>query len=112
MQILSIASAEEKEAYSLGLREIVRVAGDSMRPALHDGDLVLVDLKSEGFAIGDVVYVRHPFKMSVRMIKRIAEITDCGFTLLGDNPSASTDSRTLGLISKSEILGKVTAILR
>lgn len=110
---LPSADAEEMNAYSLGLRELVRVSGDSMKPALNDGDVVMIDLKAAGFAIGDIVYAKHPFKMSVRVIKRIAAITDDGgFILLGDNPSESTDSRTLGAISKGDILGKAIAVMR
>lgn len=109
---LPIAGEEEKQAYSNGLRELVRVSGDSMRPELNDGDVVMIDVSAENFEVGDIVYAKHPFKSSVRMIKRIAAKTGESFILHGDNPAESTDSRTLGAFSKTDILGKATSIAK
>lgn len=80
-----------------------------MLPKLKDGDKVLVKLQ-ESYQIGDIVVAQHPFKQSVVLIKRIGEIDESSAFLVGDNPSESTDSRTLGRISKKDILGKVVEI--
>ena len=67
------ADRQDEIAFNDGLREIFQVAGDSMLPALKAGDLVLVNPRAE-FAVGEIVIARHPFKKSVKIIKRIAEI--------------------------------------
>lgn len=81
-----------------------------MLPSLKDGDVVLTQ-PNESYQIGDIVVANHPFKHSVVLIKRVREIDENGFFLIGDNPSESTDSRTLGKISIKDILGKVVQIL-
>lgn len=101
------ADRSEEIAYVQGLREIFRVAGDSMLPALKKDDLVLID-PSARIETGDIVLARHPFKQSVKIIKRIREILPGErYFLVGDNPSESTDSRSFGAISAKDILGKV-----
>ncbi|MBS1795112.1 MAG: nickel-type superoxide dismutase maturation protease [Acidobacteria bacterium] len=102
----------EELAYVCGFREIVRVEGDSMLPALKDGDLVLINPDAEP-AVGDIVFARHPFKQSVKIIKRIAEILpDDRYILLGDNLDESTDSRSFGAIARKDILGKAEARIK
>ena len=81
-----------------------------MLPNLKDGDVVLVKA-SESYQIGDIVVANHPFKQSVVLIKRVREIDENDFFLIGDNPSESTDSRTLGNILIKDILGIVVQIL-
>lgn len=81
-----------------------------MLPDLKDGEKVLVKTH-ESYQIGDIVVAKHPFKQSVVLIKRVSEIDENGVFLIGDNPSESTDSRTLGKISIKDILGKVVQIL-
>lgn len=104
------ANVGDEIAVRDGRFEIVKIDGDSMTPALRDGDLVVIDPAESEFAVGDIVFARHPFKQSIRVIKRIAEILDGPrYVLHGDNPSSSTDSRTLGPFSNSEILGKAVA---
>ena len=99
----------EELAYIGGRREIFRVAGDSMFPALKEGDLVLVNPHAE-LEIGDIVVARHPFKTSVNLIKRIAEILPGErYVLLSDNLDDSTDSRQFGAIPAKDILGKAEA---
>jgi len=99
-------------AYVGGEREIFRVEGDSMLPALRDGDLVLINPHAD-FEIGDIVLARHPFKQSVKIIKRIAEILPGErYILLGDNPAESSDSRQFGAIAAKDILGKAEAKIK
>lgn len=90
----------------------MRVEGDSMLPSLRSGDRVLIDPKAS-VKPGDVVLARHPYKSSVRILKRLTSIESDGrFCLSGDNPDDSADSRTFGSISDSDVLGKVIARLR
>lgn len=87
----------------------VRVEGDSMIPLLQSGDRVLIDPKAS-VKPGDVVLARHPYKSSVRVLKRLNSIESDGrIFLLGDNPDDSIDSRTFGSISRTDVLGKAVA---
>lgn len=102
----------EELAYISGFREIFKVEGDSMLPALKDGDLVLINPSAE-FEIGDIVLARHPFKQSVKIIKRVAEILEGEkYILLGDNSDESSDSRAFGSIAAKDILGKAEARIK
>jgi nickel-type superoxide dismutase maturation protease len=90
----------------------VRVEGDSMSPVLQPGDRVLVDPKAS-LEPGDVILARHPFRSSVRILKRLRSFEPNGRVFIaGDNPDESTDSRTLGTIKSSDLLGKVVARLK
>ncbi len=97
-------------AWGLRRRVRMRVVGDSMNPCLHDGDTVLV-CPADRATVGDVVVSRHPFKTDVHLIKRVAGVTADGMQLKGDNPDASTDSRSLGTIPWVHLLGVVTGRL-
>ena len=92
---LPVAGREDEIAFNNGLREVFRVAGDSMFPTLKEGDLVSVNPHAE-YEIGDIVVARHPFKKSVVIIKRIAEILPGErYILLSDNLEDSADSRSM-----------------
>jgi len=83
-----------------------------MTPTLYDGDIVLIK-RDIDTSIGDVIFVQHPFKQSVTMLKRVAGIDDNGrFELRGDNPRESTDSRTFGSVSIEDIKGKAVCRLK
>ncbi|MEP7039414.1 MAG: nickel-type superoxide dismutase maturation protease [Acidobacteriota bacterium] len=106
------AGWKERILFFLGKRTGFLVEGNSMLPTLKDGDAVLINKKA-GFETGDVVLANHPFKQSVKILKRIGEISaDDKFSLTGDNADESSDSRSFGAIPKSEILGKVTCRLK
>jgi nickel-type superoxide dismutase maturation protease len=99
-------------AFIGGLREIFRVEGDSMFPTLNEGELVLVNPHAE-YAVGDIVVARHPFKQSVNIIKRIAEILPGErYILLSDNLVESSDSRSFGAIPARDIIGKAEAKIK
>jgi len=97
----------------IGYRQHLRVVGTSMEGTLSEGDLVTykklnpenIDLK-----IGDIVIAYHPVMSSKLIIKRIYNIFQNKYDLRGDNLSASTDSRELGLIELDLIIGKVDKI--
>ena len=102
----------EEIAYVCGFREIFRVEGDSMFPALKDGDLVLINPYAD-LQIGDIVLAQHPFKQSVKIIKRITEILPGErYILLGDNLPESSDSRSFGALAAKDILGKAEAKIK
>ena len=102
----------DEAAFIGGLREIYRIEGDSMHPTLEEGDLVLINPHAE-LEIGDIVVARHPFKRSVNIIKRVAEILSGErYILLSDNLEDSADSRQFGAIAAKDILGKAEAKIK
>jgi nickel-type superoxide dismutase maturation protease len=102
----------ERIAYFLGWREIFLIEGDSMFPALKRGDFVLINPRAD-LRTGDIALARHPFKQSVKIIKRIREISpERKYFLVGDNLSESTDSRSFGAIPAKDILGKAVCRLK
>jgi nickel-type superoxide dismutase maturation protease len=106
------AGWKEKLLFYLGRRRAILVEGDSMLPNLKNGDGILIDPDAE-IAAGDIIIAKHPFKKSVILLKRLAEIDENGnYFLVGDNPSESTDSRTFGAVSAKHILGKAVCRLK
>ena len=100
-----------QEILEMGESRIFCVEGDSMLPDLKEGDLVLINPQAE-LQIGDIVLARHPFKQSVKIIKRVSEILSGErYFLVGDNLAESSDSRSFGAISAKDILGKAEARL-
>ena len=81
-----------------------------MVPALEDGAHFLV-ARGTRAAPGEVVLLQDP-RTDTPLIKRVASLTQEGEVIvLGDNPSASTDSRQFGPVPTHRILGKVTGRL-
>ena len=84
----------------------VEVAGDSMRPTLEPGDRLVV--WSPGpVRPGDLVAVRDPRDPARTIVKRVATVGAEGVTVVGDNPAASTDSRTFGPVPRGLLRGRV-----
>lgn len=109
-------------------RALVRVRGLSMRPTLHEGDLVLtvplppVDtdgpLHGRAWALrrrlvrpGSIVVLSEPGDRAHRIIKRAATVTPDGVDVVGDDPGWSIDSRTFGTVPHRDVrrlvLGRV-----
>ena len=104
--MLREANWKDRIMYAVGKRKIFRVQGDSMLPTLKDGDAVMI-VPTRSIKRGDVVLADHPYKSSVKILKRVNEIDNDGrYTLIGDNPAESTDSRTFGNLSIEYIQGK------
>jgi phage repressor protein C with HTH and peptisase S24 domain len=64
---------------------VIRVAGESMLPALADGDDILVDARDGAERLRDGVYVLR--NEDALMVKRLALRPDGGLAVLSDNPS-------------------------
>ena len=96
----------------LGRQWAVRVSGNSMRPELEDGDILLVR-RARALAIGDIVLASHPFKKNVTILKRLAAIDETGrLELLGDDSDESSDSRSFGTVPIEHIRGKAVCRLK
>ncbi len=95
------------------LRRKIRVRGPSMLPEFAPGDELFLDPRAyrrREPRVGDVVMARHPQAPQENILKRVAFVSPDGRVFLrGDNPQASTDSRTLGLFPPERILGRVTS---
>ena len=81
---------------------IRRVVGDSMKPVLCDGDIIVCK-KQKQYRVNDIVLCRLSDRV---LIKRISSITEKRVYVLGDNESSSTDSRQFGDVSKENVLAK------
>lgn len=56
--------------------------------------------------VGDVVVAKGPISKRL-ILKRIKEIKNNTYFLIGDNPQESTDSRSFGYISPKDIVARV-----
>ncbi len=75
-----------------------------MLPTLKPGHDILVLCWFYRLRVGELIALKKDGK---EMIKRIQDIRDHKLFVTGDNAKESTDSRSFGWISKSEIIGKV-----
>lgn len=106
------ASWKERILFFIGRRRGFLVEGDSMSPALKNGDVVLINPQAK-IEQGDIALANHPYKKSVKILKRVKESTENGdLVLIGDNPDESTDSRTFGAVPLKYLIGKVTCRLK
>jgi len=84
----------------------VEVVGDSMRPTLEPGDRLVI-ARTRRVRRGDLVAVDDPREARRIVVKRVADVSPSGLTVLGDNPEASTDSRVFGPVSPAAVRGRV-----
>jgi len=84
-----------------------------MQPTLEPGDRVLVKHlgRNTELRLGSVVVTWHPQRSKLRLIKRLKSVEGTGLWLLGDNPAESTDSRQLGAVPTSLLIGEVVGRL-
>lgn len=80
-----------------------RVKGESMKPALKEGDIVIA-IKWPRYRVGDIVIAN---ANGLEVVKRITEVLEGNYKIIGDNRMQSTDSRSWGLLSKYSLKGKV-----
>jgi nickel-type superoxide dismutase maturation protease len=99
---------------ALGLAAVfsrVVVSGDSMLPTLEPGDrlLVLRHVHRRGLRLGDLVTVCDPRDDGPRrvLVKRVGGADRESVEVVGDNPDASTDSRSFGRVPLAFVTGKV-----
>jgi nickel-type superoxide dismutase maturation protease len=84
----------------------VVVEGRSMEPTLAPGDRLLV-VRARSLHAGDVVAVRDPAEARRVLVKRISAVLEDEIVVRGDNPGASTDSRSFGPVPAGAVLGRV-----
>ncbi len=84
----------------------VEVVGDSMRPTLEPGDRLVI-ARTRRIRRGDLVAVDDPRQARRIVVKRVADVSPAGLTVLGDNPAASTDSRVFGPVAPASVRGRV-----
>ena len=65
-----------------------------MQPTLLPGDRLLT-VRTPRARPGDLVVVAHPLTGAL-LVKRVAAVSGGAVEVVGDNPAASTDSRTFG----------------
>lgn len=105
------ATLLEMALYFLGRRKVFLVEGDSMIPTLANGDKVLIR-PAVSVTVGDLVVAEHPYRSDVKVVKRVGYVSGDGrLTLVGDNPTESSDSRTFGTVSIESIIGNVVSKL-
>lgn len=90
-----------------------------MRPTLEPGDWAIA-VAPERVRPGDVVVVEHPERPGFEMVKRVVAVSRDGAAdgagvfdrvwVEGDDPSASTDSRTLGALPGDLVRGRVRLV--
>jgi nickel-type superoxide dismutase maturation protease len=86
--------------------ERLEIVGESMCPTLEPGDRVLV-VRFVPLRVGDLVALADPRQNDRIVVKRVAAIDRGRFTVLGENPRASTDSRHFGPVTRRAIAGRV-----
>ena len=108
------ANWKDRILFFLGKRRGFLVEGNSMFPTLKDGDAVLINPK-EKIVEGDIVLANHPYKESVKILKRVKNFTENGdLYLVGDNAELleSSDSRAFGAVPLKYLIGKATCRLK
>lgn len=87
------------------------VTGQSMLPALRHGDWVIVDTSAYRRTPPrprEVAMAMDPRNPARTLVKRVERVEPGGAVwLLGDNPPASTDSRTLAAFASRLLVGRV-----
>jgi nickel-type superoxide dismutase maturation protease len=83
----------------------VEVNGASMRPTLEPGDRLLV-VAGRRIRPGDLVALADPRQPARTLVKRVGRVDETGLTVLGDDPAASTDSRSFGPVPRRTVLGR------
>ncbi len=82
-----------------------RVVGTSMLPTYSPGELVVAIGPVSSVSVGDVIILSHG---GMEKMKRVAQLNSKNqLYVLGDNPLASTDSRTLGWLPATTVSARI-----
>jgi len=94
----------------IGLRQRMKITGQSMHPTLKQNDLVLIKTyKNTPPQTNDIIVLWHPTKTNLKIIKRLHHTTPEGnYFVLSDN-NQGQDSRHYGPINPKLLIGKVTS---
>lgn len=107
--VLRLLAAVPVALAVLAGRRVVRrvvVQGESMLPTLEPGDRLLV-VRTRRPRVGDLVALPHPREPARLLVKRVAARRGGFLELRGDNPAASTDSRSFGPVPADAVWGRV-----
>lgn len=86
-----------------------------MSPTIKENDMVFANKLAylvTNPKVGEVVVLRDPrgFSKKRYIIKRIQEVKNERYFVVGDNKDKSTDSREFGFVKKKDVIGKVFTI--
>lgn len=112
-----LAAISVGAALAIWLRPFrIGVSGESMRPALEPGDMLVATARGR-LRPGALVVVARPDRPGLELVKRIAarpgqiaggRVLERGeYWVVGRDPSQSTDSRSFGPIRREAISGVV-----
>ena len=105
-------------------RLLFRVTGDSMKPTLTSGAVVMLDpraYRSRSPQEDEIVVTRHPRHTELPIVKRVAAVIEnrtesstpsTGLILSSDNAAAGADSRAFGPVPLDLVVGTVISCLR
>jgi len=82
---------------------LIKVVGDSMSPALNDGDYILT-IKPWSVRPGFIYVVNH--SDLGRIVKRLDRIENGRYYFSGDNPK-STPGAVIGPVTRARIIGRM-----
>jgi nickel-type superoxide dismutase maturation protease len=110
----SLAALTAAAAAARRWLDVVEVHGRSMAPLLQPGDRLLVESRTYARRpprAGEVVLAADPREPRRELVKRIISVDEDRGTadLRGDDPDASTDSRTFGSIRLGNLRWRVAA---
>ena len=102
---IAVALAAASVALFSGKFRLATTAGTSMLPAIHTGDVAIVE-RSSRYHVGDVVAYRGSLT-NVPVLHRIVWTDGTSFTLKGDNnPTADP-----GLVRRPQIIGRSVLVV-
>jgi signal peptidase I len=87
--------------------DVVAVQGDSMAPSLRPGDRLVVARLTRLPRPREIVVARDPRDPDRELVKRVASVSGGAVTLIGDNPSRSTDARAFGAVPVADVRWRV-----
>jgi signal peptidase len=107
--LVSLAAASVLTLALLGYRPLV-VRSGSMEPALHVGDVVLVeDVEARQLAVGDVTTLADPAEVSDSLTHRVTAIDAIGERVWLTTRGDANDTSETFQLSSAKVVGRVVA---